>query len=63
MMEVDPWGPQRDDRRAAVQSLWNRGAKFEEIKIDYPHVGEHNTDSEDDDIIELLEADRLTDGR
>lgn len=59
-MEVDPWGPQRDDRRAAVQSLWMRGANFDEVRIDYPHVGDHNADSDDEDIINMLEADKLT---
>ncbi len=53
MWEVDPWGPERDDIRAAAASFWNRGGEFDSILIQYPHVPSDT----DDDVIALLESD------
>lgn len=54
--ETSPWGPERDDQRAAVHSLWTRGVKFEDVAIEYPHV-EIDSGEIDDDIIAMLDAD------
>jgi len=57
LYEIDPWGETRRDYRAAVASMWVRGAKFEDVRPTYPHVG--CVDADDDDLIALLDADRL----
>lgn len=51
LYEVDAWGPGRDDRRAACQSLWNRGLPFSDVEISFPYIK-----SEEDEIEADLEA-------
>lgn len=56
LWQVDPWGPDRADRRAAVQSAWNRGAGFDTFQMEYPYVGDVSDD--DDELLDLLDQDR-----
>lgn len=53
LWQVDCWGPERDDLRAAATSFWNRGGSFDEIKIQFPYVAEES----EEDIIAMLERD------
>jgi hypothetical protein len=55
LWEIDPWGETRRDVRAAVASLWERGATFDAVEIAYPHV---DTGEDDDDVLALMDADR-----
>lgn len=54
LYEVSPWGPERDDFRAAAHSLWVRGVKT--ASVIYPYV-EQETEI-DDELIAMLDADR-----
>ncbi len=58
LWEVDPWGPERDDLRAAVQSAWNRGADMETLQIQFPYreaKDAKETEADEDEIVALLE--------
>lgn len=56
--EISPWGPEREDLRTAVGSLWARGAEFEKIRIEYPHVENVDPDAEDEQAIASILAAR-----
>ena len=58
--DLDPWGEQRQDIRAAVASIWTRGAKFDELRISYPHAPDMAEISEEDEIeaIEQIAAEQ-----
>jgi hypothetical protein len=55
LWSIDPWGESRQDVRSAVASLWSRGANFDDVTIEYPHV---QTDEDDDEVLALLDRDR-----
>ncbi len=47
--EIDPWSESRKDIRAAVTSLWNRGATFDQLELLYPHSSDTGEISEEDE--------------
>lgn len=60
--EVNPWGSVRSDMRAAVQSLWNRGAGLETLQVAYPYTDQPVENEEDiDDFLQELKS-RLENG-
>ncbi|HBE71240.1 MAG TPA: hypothetical protein DDW52_24095 [Planctomycetaceae bacterium] len=55
LWQVDPWGPDRADRRAAVQAGWFRGVSFQAVSMEYPYVG---GDDGEEELLDLLDQDR-----
>lgn len=56
LYEISPWGEDRADMRAAVQSVWNRGAAFTELRPTFPYVESDIDDISDEDEAEFIEV-------